>query len=128
VANVLDEPAGAVCSVNTAGSAALEPYTAVVDFTTTRLTVSDFWQAASSCIEPMTFSSLVGVRPTPRALDTTELCTTVSTWAWASTRAISGLRMSARTNSVRPRAASSSGPGGIVSTPITRSTEGSAAS
>ena len=54
--------------------------------------------------------------------------TTVSTDADAMTLPISGLRMSARTNSVRPSRRSISGDGGTVSTPMTRSIDGSAAS
>jgi hypothetical protein len=57
----------------------------------------------------------------------TFMCTTVSTSAWAITLAMRGLRMSARTNSVRPSCGSVSGRGGTVSTPMTRSIDGSAA-
>src|SRR6185312_5199869 len=51
-----------------------------------------------------------------------------STDAAEMTLPISGLRMSARTNSVRPRRRSISGVGGTVSTPMTRPMDGSAAS
>ena len=56
------------------------------------------------------------------------MCTTVSTDAAEMTLPISGFRMSARTNSVRPSRRSMSGDGGTVSTPMTRPMEGSAAS
>src|SRR5882757_9278097 len=90
-------------SVNIAGSRELAPYTALVDFTTSRRTTADRWQAASSCMVPMTFISFIAVRPVgPAGLAVTEACTTVSTLALAITLVISGLRMSARTNSARP--------------------------
>ena len=50
------------------------------------------------------------------------MCTTVSTSSPAITLAITGLRMSARTKRTEPR----SPRGGTTSTPITRSTAGSA--
>ncbi len=88
-----------------------------------------FWQAASSCIVPMTLISFIAVRPpTPSGVAMTFMWTTVSTEACAMTLAISGLRMSARTNSVRPSSRCASGGGGTVSTPMTRSTESSSAS
>src|SRR4051794_38961108 len=116
-------------SVNTAGSREEAPYTALVDLSTNRSTEGARWQAASSCIVPMTLSSFIGVRPP--ALAGEELmfmCTTVSTDAAVMTLPISGLRMSARTNSVRPSCRSMSGEGGTVSTPMIRSMAGSAAS
>src|SRR4051794_6486343 len=77
----------------------------------------------------MTLSSFIGPRPPePAGVELMFMCTTVSTDAVAMTLPISGLRMSARTNSVRPRRRSTSGAGGTVSTPMTRSIAGSAAS
>src|SRR5215218_5937192 len=78
---------------------------------------------------PMTLSSFIGVRPPePAGVELMFMCTTVSTDADAMTLAISGLRMSARTNSVRPSRRSIACEGGTVSTPMTRSMEGSVAS
>src|SRR3954471_17568594 len=78
---------------------------------------------------PMTLSSFIGTRPpAPAGVELMFMCTTVSTDAAAMTLPISGLRMSARTNSVRPRVRSISADGGTVSTPMTRSMDGSAAS
>ena len=63
----------------------------------------DFWQAASSCIVPMTLISFCGVRPpTKVGVAMTFMCTTVSTPELSMTRPIIGLRMSARTNSTSP--------------------------
>src|SRR4051795_2772493 len=116
-------------SVKTAGSREDAPYTALVDFSTNRRTEAARWQAASSCIVPMTLSSFIGPRPPdPAGVELMFMCTTVSTDAVAMTLPISGLRMSARTNSGRPRRRSIAGAGGTVSTPMTRSMEGSAAS
>src|SRR5919202_3428682 len=118
-----------IFSVKTAGSREEAPYTAVVDFSTNRRTERARWQAASSCIVPMTLSSFIGARPPDRAgLELMFMCTTVSTDAAEMTLPISGLRMSVRTNSVRPSRRSISGEGGTVSTPMTRPIEGSAAS
>ncbi len=113
---------GGVVSVKTAGSRGAEPYTLVLDLTTNRWTVGDFWQAPSSCMVPMTFVSLIAVRPpAPSAFPETSRWTTVSTECSASTRAIAGCRTSARTNTASP-----SGCGGVVaSTAITRSTPAS---
>src|SRR5688500_12825843 len=112
-----------IASVNTAGSREEAPYTAVVDLSTNRRTDGAAWQAASSCIVPMTLSSFIGVRPPdPAGVELMFMWTTVSTEAAAMTLPISGLRMSARTNSARPSR------GGTVSTPMTRSMAGSAAS
>src|ERR1044072_987262 len=44
---------GGVVSVNTAGSRGADPYTFVLDFTTSRFTAGDFWQAPSSCMVPV---------------------------------------------------------------------------
>ena len=100
----------------------------MVDFSTTRRTLGAFWQAASSCIVPMTFISFIAMRPPDEAgLAASEAWTTVSTDAWEMTLAINGLRMSARTNSARPMRRNRSRGGGTVSTPRTRSMEGSAA-
>src|SRR5215210_1265106 len=78
---------------------------------------------------PMTLSSFIGTRPpAPAGVELMFMCTTVSTFADSMTLAISGLRMSARTNSVRPRRRSTSEDGGTVSTPMTRSIAGSVAS
>jgi hypothetical protein len=97
----------------------------VVDFSTTRRTPGAFWHAASSCIVPITLISfIVGRPPTRSGVVTTFMCTTVSTRSDAITRAMIGLRMSARTNSTRPRSLA----GAAVSTPITRSIDGSACS
>src|SRR3954447_2035369 len=102
---------------------------AVVDLTTSLRIDGAFWQAASSCIVPMTLISFIAVRPPALSgVAMTFMCTTVSTSACAITLAISGLRMSARTNSVRPRVRLTSGFGATVSTPITRSIDGSACS
>src|SRR5690348_7031723 len=118
-----------IASVKTAGSRGEAPYTALVDFSTTRRTDGARWQAASNCIVPMTLSSFIGVRPPARAgVELMFMCTTVSTDAPAITLLISGLRMSARTNSVLPSNRSSSGDGGTLSTPMTRSMAGSPAS
>ena len=57
---------GGVVSVKTAGSRGADPYTFVLDFTTSRCTVGDFWQAPSSCMVPMTLVSLT-VRPAAAA-------------------------------------------------------------
>src|SRR3954464_10623339 len=118
-----------IFSVTTAGSREDAPYTALVDFSTNRRTDDARWQAASSCMVPMTLSSFIGTRPPePAGVELMFMWTTVSTEADAITLPISGLRMSARTNSVRPSRRSISGDGGTVSTPMTRSMEGSAAS
>src|SRR5439155_1067394 len=78
---------------------------------------------------PMTFISFIAVRPVgPAGLAVMEVCTTVSTFALAITLVISGLRMSARTNSARPILRRRSRGGGTVSTPSTRSMAGLAAS
>src|SRR3712207_6392215 len=77
----------------------------------------------------MTLSSFIGARPPePAGVELMFMCTTVSTDAAAITLPMSGLRMSARTNSVPPSLRSISGDGGTVSTPMTRPIEGSAAS
>src|SRR3712207_5124418 len=77
----------------------------------------------------MTLSSFIGTRPPdPAGAELMFMCTTVSTDAAVMTLPISGLRMSTRTNSVRPSRRSISGDGGTVSTPMTRPIEGSAAS
>src|SRR3954451_19526675 len=77
----------------------------------------------------MTLSSFIGTRPPdPAGVELMFMCTTVSTDAAAMTLQISGLRMSARTNSVRPSRRSISDDGGTVSTPMTRPIDGSAAS
>src|SRR3954449_10005434 len=116
-------------SVKTAGSREDAPYTALVDFSTNRRTEGARWQAARSCIVPMTLSSFIGPRPPlPAGVELMFMCTTVSTEAVPMTLPISGLRMSARTNSVRPRRRRTSGDGGTVSTPMTRSMERSRAS
>src|ERR671939_1343304 len=116
-------------SVKTAGSREDAPYTALVDLSTNRRTEGARWQAARSCIVPMTLSSFIGPRPpAPAGVELMFMCTTVSTDAFAMTLPMSGLRMSARTNSVRPSRWSISADGGTVSTPMTRSIEGSAAS
>src|SRR5215213_250117 len=118
-----------MASVNTAGSREEAPYTALVDFSTNRRTDGARWHAASSCIVPMTLSSFIGVRPPdPAGVELMFMCTTVSTAAAPMTLPISGLRMSARTNSVRPRRSNIYWDGGTVSTPMTRSIDGSAAS
>src|ERR687893_236672 len=118
-----------IASVNTAGSREEAPYTALVDFSTKRRTDGARWHAASSCIVPMTLSSFIGTRPPdPAGVELMFMCTTVSTDAAAMTLPISGLRMSARANSVRPSRRSIPGDGGTVSTPMTRPIEGSAAS
>src|SRR5919205_1161916 len=118
-----------IFSVKTAGSREDAPYTALVDFSTNRRTEAARWQAARSCIVPMTLSSFIGPRPPdPAGVELMFMCTTVSTDAFAITLPMSGLRMSARTNSVRPSRRSTSADGGTVSTPMTRSIEGSAAS
>src|SRR3978361_1935379 len=77
----------------------------------------------------MTLSSFIDARPPALAgVLLMFMWTTVSTDADSITFPINGLRMSARTNSVRPRRRSTSGAGGTVSTPMTRSIAGSAAS
>ena len=83
---------GGVVSVNTAGSRGADPYTLVLDFTTSRLTFGDFWQAPSSCIVPMTLVSLTAVRlPLPSAVALTSMWTTVSAPVSASTARDGGL-------------------------------------
>ena len=55
---------------------------------------------------PMTLISFIIARPPASSgVAITAMCTTVSTSAWAMTLAITGLRMSARTNSASPRSA-----------------------
>ena len=76
-----------------------------------------FWQAASSCIVPMTLISFWETRPpADSGVAMTFMCTTVSTSAWAMILPIIGLRMSARTNSAPPMSCG----GGMTSTPMTR--------
>src|SRR5438093_9434665 len=111
-----------MASVNTAGSRGSAPYTAVVDFITNLPTVSAFWHAARSCMVPMTFISFIAVRPPTRVgVVTTLRWTTVSTSVVWRTFTVRGLRMSARTNSVRSRSTS----GSSRSTPTRYSTSGS---
>src|SRR3954454_8080846 len=111
-------------SVNMAGSRLLAPYTVEVDFTTRSRMPGAFWQAARSCIVPMTLSSFIVPRPPALPGVAMRLMwTTVSTSSLAITLAITGLRMSARTNVTSPM----SSRGGTASTPITRATSGSAA-
>src|SRR5882757_4904071 len=111
-----------VVSEKTAGWREAGPYTLVVDFTTSRRTVGDFWQAPSSCMVPMTLVSLAWARPpAPSEVPLTSRCTTVSTECLARILAITGCRMSARTNSAFPRSCS----GGTASTAITRPISGS---
>src|SRR5215212_2143027 len=77
----------------------------------------------------MTLSSFIGPRPpAPAGVELMFMCTTVSTDAFAITLPMSGLRMSARTNSVRPSRRSIEAEGGMVSTPMTRPMDGSFAS
>src|SRR4051812_39538003 len=72
----------------------------------------------------MTLCSFIDVRPPASwGADWTLMCTTVSTSCPVITLAITGLRMSARTNETGPR----SSRGGTVSTPMTRSIPGAAA-
>src|SRR3954464_2709891 len=116
-------------SVKTAGARGLAPETAPVGLSTSRWTAEERWHAASNCMVPMTLSSFIDARPPALAgVRLMFMCTTVSTDADSITFPITGLRMSARTNSVRPRRRSTSWAGGTVSTPMTRSTAGSAAS
>ncbi len=83
---------------------------------------SAFWQAASSCIVPMTLISFIDTRPPAcTGVESTPMWTTVSTPAAAMTLPMIGLRMSARTNSAPPM----SERGGTMSTPTTRSIPGS---
>ena len=115
---------GSMVSVKTAGSRGAEPYTVVVDFTTSRRTEGAFWQAPSSCMVPMTLVSLTAERlprDRPSGVPLMSMWTTVSTEYSASTLAIIGCRMSARTNSASPRPSW----GGTASTPTTFSTPGS---
>ena len=53
-------------SVNMTGSCELEPYTSDVDFNTTRRTDGAFWQAANSCIAPITLISFSAAEPPDR--------------------------------------------------------------
>src|SRR6478736_1798182 len=111
-------------SVNMAGSRLLAPYTVVVDFTTSVRSPGAFWHAARSCIVPMTFSSFIVLRPPALpGVEITLMWTTVSTSSLTMTFAMTGLRMSARTNETSPI----SPRGGTASTPMTRATSGSAA-
>lgn len=71
---------------------------------------------------PMTLVSLTEARlPLPSGVPLTSMWTTVSAAVCASTRAMVGCRMSARTNSASPRSCS----GSTASTATTRSTSGS---
>ena len=73
----------------------------------------------------MTLSSFIVPRPPALpGVAMTLMWTTVSTSSLAMTFAMTGLRMSARTNETSPM----SPRGGTASTPMTRSTSGSAAS
>jgi hypothetical protein len=73
----------------------------------------------------MTLISFIVVRPpAPSGVAMTFMCTTVSTSACAMTLAITGLRMSARTNSAAPM----SQRGATTSTPMTRPIAGSSSS
>jgi hypothetical protein len=91
-----------------------------VDLSTTRRTDSAFWQAANSCMAPMTLSSLSAAPPPPRgAYEAAAACTTVSTSPLRITLAMNGLRMSARTNSARPIRRNKSLLGAIASTAMT---------
>ena len=111
-----------ISSVNFAGSFALQPYTEDDERRTTRSTVGDFWQTANNCIAPMTLRSFIVARPPDfGGLATVAACTTVSTPALRITLPISGLRMSARTNSARPMRRSRSLLGDTASTAMTRS-------
>src|SRR3954447_23485980 len=111
-------------SVNIAGSRLLAPYIVVVDLTIRCRRLGAFWQAARSCIVPMTLSSFIVPRPPALpGVAMTLMWTTVSTSSFAITLAITGLRMSARTKATSPM----SSRGGTASTPTTRSTSGSAA-
>lgn len=108
-----------------AGSRGPAPYTVVEDLTTSLATPDAFWQAASSCMVPMTLISFIDERPPALpGVATTPVWTTVSTPSAAITFAITGLRMSARTNRTRP----SSARGGTTSTPSTVPIAGSSAS
>src|SRR6266516_203222 len=81
-------------SVNTTESRALEPYTAEVDFSTTRRTEGAFWHAANSCIAPIRLDSFNAARPPDRgAYDAAAACTTVSTSLLRMTFAMNGFRM-----------------------------------
>src|SRR3954471_2584668 len=96
----------------------------VDDLTTRERSPGAFWQAASSCIVPMTLSSFIVLRPPALpGVAMMLMWTTVSTSSLTITFAMTGLRMSARTNDTSPM----SPRGGTASTPMTRSTEGSAA-
>ncbi len=107
---------GAISSVNIAGSRGPAPYTVVDDFTTSLATPGAFWHAASNCMVPMTLISFIDDRPPALpGVATTPVWTTVSTSSPAMTFAMTGLRMSARTNRTRP----SSARGGTTSMPIT---------
>ena len=116
---------GVSSSRNRAGSVWSEPYTAVEDLSTKVRTSGDCWQAASSCIAPMTFCSFMRARP-PAAPGpaSVAMCTTVSTAVVVTILDTSGLRMSARTNSVR----SSRTVGSCTSTPMISVMVGSASS
>ena len=111
-------------SVNIAGSRLLAPYTVVEDLTTSVRSPGARWQAASSCIVPITLSSFIVFRPPALpGVEMTLMWTTVSTSSLTMTFAMTGLRMSARTKETSPM----SPRGGTASTPTTRSTDGSAA-
>ena len=109
-------------SVNIAGSRLLAPYTVLLDLTTRFFRPGAVWQAASSCMVPMTFSSIIVPRPPALpGVAITLMWTTVSTSSLPITLAMTGLRMSARTKETSPM----SPRGGITSTPMTRSIDGS---
>src|SRR5437667_3784296 len=59
-------PRAVMSSVNRAGSSALAPYTAVLDFMTSFLTVGTLWHAANSWSEPITLISFIAIRPPTR--------------------------------------------------------------
>ena len=66
--------------------------------------MGDCWQAAISCIVPITLISFIAMRPpAPCGVAMTFMCTTVSTASSVITLAITGFLMSARTTRTRPR-------------------------
>src|SRR4026208_436684 len=81
-------------SVNIAGSRLLAAGLGGGGFTTWCWALGAFWQAARSCIVPMTLSSFIVPRPPALpGVAMTLMCTTVSTFSLAITFATTRLRM-----------------------------------
>ena len=111
----------AMSSVKNSGALGSAPYIAAEPRTTIVRTVSVFSHAASSCSEPITLMSCSCAGALPGSgTSSTSQWTTVSTSVCGSSLESSGLRMSARMNSVRSRSAA----GGRTSSPAMYSNSG----